>query len=88
MSLILQIALGILLGLYLIAFIAVRLDKPPRAEGKNSTSPTPSGKLLPKAMRAMQVLAILTLLVAAVALAAAIVRIVFSAISSMPPLSQ
>jgi hypothetical protein len=88
MSLILQIALGILLGLYLIAFIAVRLDKPPRAEGKNSTSPTPSGKLLPRAMRAIQVLVIVALLLAAMTLVAAIVRIVFSAVSSMPPLSQ
>jgi hypothetical protein len=88
MSFSLQIALGILLGVYVIAFIAVRLHKSPRAEGKNRTTPAPWRKLLSKALRAMQVLGIVVLMLGAMALAAAIVRIVVSAVSSMPPLSQ
>jgi hypothetical protein len=88
MSFNLQIALGILLGVYVIAFIAVRLHKIPRAEGKDRTTPASWRKLLSKALRAMQVLAIVVLMLGAMALAAAIVRIVVSAVSSMPPLSQ
>jgi hypothetical protein len=91
MILVLQIALGIVLGSYAIAFIVARLDKPPRSNGKNSTNAAPpifiSRKLLSDSIRVMQFVTIVGLLLVAIALVAGIVRIVLSAVSSMPPLN-
>jgi hypothetical protein len=92
MFVILQIAVGIVLACYGLAFILAWLEKPPRSQGKNRTNTAPPvyavRRLLSKAARAVRFVALVGLLLMAIALAGGIVRIVMSAVSSMSPFEQ